>query len=71
MAIAISDLVYDLNKGYLAYAAVLNALDATLGRVGAPGEPPRIQLMGNAAYITRAIKDAFSSTHSSLAFVEA
>jgi len=60
MAIAISDLVYHLNQGYLAYADVLRALDSRLGASNVPGDTSRIELARNGGHINNAIKAAMS-----------
>ncbi|MFZ3354894.1 MAG: hypothetical protein WA268_29050 [Xanthobacteraceae bacterium] len=60
MSVAISDIVYRLNQGYLAYGAVLNIFDKRLGITTAPGEIPHIDRMRDARYINDTIRDAIS-----------
>ena len=60
MAVAISDLRYNLNAGYLAYAEVINLFNSRLGMNSREGERLPEQRAGDAAYINEVIRDAMT-----------
>jgi hypothetical protein len=60
MSVAISDLVYHLDDGYLAYGAIIDLFNARLGSDTPAGEVPHVEHMGDADYINEAIRDAVS-----------
>ena len=66
MSVAISDMVYHLDQGYLAYGKIIELFDKRLGVNTPPGEIPHLQRMTDAGYINATIREATSLDHISI-----
>jgi hypothetical protein len=60
ISVAISEMVYHLHHGYLAYGEIINLFEKRLGGNTPPGEIPHIERMTDARYINATIREATS-----------